>query len=216
MKVIVLGMPRTGTQSLADALIHLGISPVYHMREVGKNQHAPMWAKAIEDKFEDGKPWGREEFDRVMGEYEGKGLADFPAAMFPEELIDAYPEAAVILTVRDNEQQWYDSMMSTVIPAHSQNAHLSIEMYLMEDKCHQQCWSNGFPKDGLAYYRQHNQTVRDAAARRGRKLLEYKPGMGWAPLCEFLGLPLPAADVAYPRADDWQEWKQKRSAEKKA
>lgn len=56
--------------ALAYALIHLGISPVYHMREVGKNQHAPMWAKAIEDKFEDGKPWGREEFDRAMGEYE--------------------------------------------------------------------------------------------------------------------------------------------------
>ena len=40
------------------------------MREVGKNQHAPLWTEAIEAKFEGGVPWGREEFDRILGEYE--------------------------------------------------------------------------------------------------------------------------------------------------
>ncbi|KAK8081805.1 hypothetical protein PG996_000586 [Apiospora saccharicola] len=218
MKVLVLGLPRTGTQSLAEALEQLGISPIYHMREVGKNQHALLWTEAIETKFEGGVPWGCEEFDRILGEYEvsrggvrEKGLADYPAAIFPEELIEAYPEAAVILTVREDEQKWHDSMMSTLIPAHAQNDHRSSDMYRLAAKYHQHCWSNDFPTHGMALYQKHNQAVRDAAARRAKKLLEYKPGMGWAPLCEFLGLPTPAADVPYPRADDWLDFKQKRT-----
>lgn len=40
------------------------------MREVSKNQHAHMWTEAIEARFERGKPWGREEFDRLLGKYE--------------------------------------------------------------------------------------------------------------------------------------------------
>ncbi|KAK8049281.1 hypothetical protein PG994_011011 [Apiospora phragmitis] len=231
MKVIVLGLPRTGTQcrlstpllphlettsiitrepvtdigsplsALAEALIHLGISPVYHVREVGKNQHTPLRTEAIGAMFEVDSPWGREEFDKILDEYEG--LADYPAAIFPEELIEAYPEAAVILTVRDDGQKWHDSMMSTLIPAHAQHNHRSSQMYLLADKYHQHCWSNEFSQHGLALYRRHNKAVRDAASRRGRKLLEYGPGLGWAPLCEFLGFPIPTTDVPYPRADDW-------------
>lgn len=33
--------------------------------------------------------------------------------------MDAYPEAAVILTVRESEDKWYDSMMATLIHAHT-------------------------------------------------------------------------------------------------
>ena len=33
----------------------------------------------------------------------GQALADYPAAIFPTELMTAYPEAAVILSVRSDE-----------------------------------------------------------------------------------------------------------------
>lgn len=50
--------------------MQLVISPIYHMREVGRNQHAPLWTEAIETRFEVGTPWRREEFDRILGEFE--------------------------------------------------------------------------------------------------------------------------------------------------
>lgn len=114
MKVLVLGMPRTGTQSLADALERLGISPVYHMREVGKNKHQAFWIEALDAKFEGrGELFNREKFDQILGPYET--LADYPAAIFPEELMAAYPEASVILSVRRSEDEWLASMKSTLV-----------------------------------------------------------------------------------------------------
>lgn len=41
-----------------------------------------------------------------------QAVADYPAAIFPAELLKAYPEAVVILTTR-SEEAWYNSMMST-------------------------------------------------------------------------------------------------------
>ncbi|KAK7908315.1 hypothetical protein PG985_015618 [Apiospora marii] len=113
MKVLVLNLPPPAE------VIQLDITPIYHMREVGKNQHTPVSTEAIEGGFEGGAPWGREAFDRILGEYEhergtacsfawsrsndanpggvrGKGLTDYPAAVFLKELIEAYLEAAAI------------------------------------------------------------------------------------------------------------------------
>lgn len=85
MEVLVLGLPRTVTQcwyaastdictpayrhaAIADGLALLGYGPIYHMREVGKNKHQQQWVAALEAKFEGkGKPFGREEFDALLG-----------------------------------------------------------------------------------------------------------------------------------------------------
>lgn len=54
-----------------DALARLGVSPGYHMREVGKNGHQALWIEALDAKFDGtGKTWGREDFDRILGSYE--------------------------------------------------------------------------------------------------------------------------------------------------
>jgi hypothetical protein len=87
MEVIVLGLPRTGTQctyaysrfilafancillnsAIAEALKILGYDNTYHMREVGQNKHQSQWIAALEAKFEGkGQPWGREEFDDIF------------------------------------------------------------------------------------------------------------------------------------------------------
>lgn len=57
--------------ALADALKILGYKNVYHMREVGKNQHQRFWIEGLEAKFEGkGKPFGREEFDSFLSSYD--------------------------------------------------------------------------------------------------------------------------------------------------
>jgi hypothetical protein len=63
------------------------------------------WLAALQAKFEGkGKPYGRAEFDRLLGHCQG--VSDLPAILFAEELIEAYPEAKVILTHREFES-WY-------------------------------------------------------------------------------------------------------------
>ena len=58
--------------ALAEALNKLGVSPVYHMREVGKDKHEHLWIEALEAKFEGkGKPWStKEDFDRILENYQ--------------------------------------------------------------------------------------------------------------------------------------------------
>lgn len=92
MQVLVLGPPRTGTQcvfsslhslgipniadqwahqALAEALTQLGISHVYHMREVGKNQHQGLWVRALEDNLEGkGPAWVRDDFEKILAGFQ--------------------------------------------------------------------------------------------------------------------------------------------------
>ncbi|KAI0887381.1 uncharacterized protein GGS22DRAFT_108444 [Annulohypoxylon maeteangense] len=210
MKVLILGMPRTGTQSLADALGRLGIAPVYHMREVGKNKHQTLWIDALDSKFEGkGESFNREKFDRILGPYEA--LADYPAAIFPEELMAAYPEASVILSVRRSEDQWLASMELTLWHAHTHAPSPNPSpMAPLSEKYHRHCWNNDLPAFGRAAYRAHNELVRRLVSDQGRRYLEYTPGDGWAPLCAFLGVEegmVPGAEEPFPRSDDWIEYK---------
>jgi hypothetical protein len=132
-----------------------------------------------------------------------QGVTDYPAAAFPVELMAAYPEAAIILSVR-SEESWYKSMMSTLIHWYTRPDR---EPGLMARLFHDNCWKSDFPANGTAFFRAHNETVRQAA--EGRKFLEYEPGMGWDPLCNFLGLQVPAE--AFPRSDDWASYKKENS-----
>ena len=90
------------------------------MREVAKHNHQTLWISAVASKFEDtedmatGPRTTRADFDRILADYQG--VADYPAAIFPAELAAAYPEAAIILSTR-SEDQWFASMVSTLVHA---------------------------------------------------------------------------------------------------
>ncbi|KAJ5632054.1 P-loop containing nucleoside triphosphate hydrolase protein [Penicillium lividum] len=88
MEILVLG--------LATALNLFGYK-VYHMKDnTIRGDHA-FWTKAMDAKFaKQGKSVDRDDFDQLFaGEY--MAVSDYPAAMFPDELISAYPSAKVIL-----------------------------------------------------------------------------------------------------------------------
>ncbi|KAG4255673.1 hypothetical protein FPRO03_04622 [Fusarium proliferatum] len=198
MQVLVLGLPRTGTQSLADALAILGISPIYHMREVGKNDHADLWTALLYEKFgTDGSSQPPNDLITILSNY--KGVSDYPAAIFVDELLAAFPEAAVILTVR-SEDSWAKSMNQTIV--HYLDHRVIDEttpMAVMARTYSKFCWDNDFKKNGLALFRRHNEQVR--LATKERKFLEYTVGDGWEPLCAFLKAPVPE-NTPFPRKDD--------------
>ena len=106
MRVVGAGFGRTGTTSLKAALEKLGFGPSYSLSEVFANpEHVGFWEAA-------GCPT-REELD-WEGFLAGYGVAvDWPACSFYEELMEAFPEAPVILTVRD-PAPWYESTCSTI------------------------------------------------------------------------------------------------------
>src|SRR5829696_6268764 len=94
MRVIGAGFGRTGTTSLKAALEELGFGPSYSLSEVFRNpEHVGFWEAARRGPA---------------------GVAvDWPACSFYEELMEAFPEAPVILTVRD-PAPWYESTRSTI------------------------------------------------------------------------------------------------------
>ena len=104
MKVIGAGFGRTGTLSVKAALEELGVGPCYHMVEVfDKPGHVALWQAAAEGKSID--------WEELFADY--NAVVDWPACTFYQQLMQAYPEAKVLLTVRD-PQSWYESTKNTI------------------------------------------------------------------------------------------------------
>ncbi|PMD31541.1 hypothetical protein L207DRAFT_442099 [Hyaloscypha variabilis F] len=203
MEVLCLGMGRTGTQSLADALPILGIKPIYHMRDVRKNEHNAAWQALLERKLA-GDKITTEDFDAILGNF--AGTTDWPALTYAEELMDAYPNAALILTVR-SEDAWLTSMNSTLFTMPSSGFFPLFTNYHFgpaEER------TNEIKKAG---FREHNENVKKWARERGRELLVFEVKEGWEPLCRFLGKSVP--EEGFPRSDDWatKGWKKTPASE---
>jgi hypothetical protein len=201
VQVIGSGFGRTGTRSTKDALELLGFGPCYHMEEVIKRpRHARAWLDRAE---------GRDVDWRAL--FSGWGsTVDFPASVVWEELLEVFPDAKVVHTVRD-PQDWWESTVETIatsgervdpwlrrlVPAVDTPFRLN-ELLV---------WDGVF--DGRIHDRDHaiavyeawtDHVVRTVPADR---LLVFDVADGWAPLCDFLGVPVP--DVPYPRRNDRAE-----------
>ena len=98
MKVICAGLSKTGTTSLARALQILG----YNVYDV--SEHFTLHRQEWLDSLETGHlPNFKEVFQGV------DAVTDVPPAYWFEEIAEAFPEAKVILTVKDSEVVWLKS-----------------------------------------------------------------------------------------------------------
>ncbi|KAF7952799.1 hypothetical protein EAE96_006025 [Botrytis aclada] len=112
MQVLCLGLSRTSTMPLQEALNKLGYK-TYHCRVAAPTKgHIPLWLEGFEAKLNgNGKPFGREEFDKILTNF--SATTDMPTVDFSEELLTAYPTAKVILTTRDPDQ-WIESVERSI------------------------------------------------------------------------------------------------------
>lgn len=99
IEVIGAGMGRTGTKSLQAALDLLGYK-TYHFP---LPEHAATWAK-----FVDGRVSSDEVFDTVVKDG-FTATCDNPAADLYAQQLKKYPNAKVVLTVRDSSEKWVAS-----------------------------------------------------------------------------------------------------------
>ncbi|KAK8109630.1 NAD dependent epimerase/dehydratase [Apiospora kogelbergensis] len=215
MKVLCLGMSRTGTMSLFHALQKLGYNP-YHMAVaiMSPRTSLSLWGEALRAKFHgEGPGWGRAEFDRLLGDYDG--VSDVPCNLFAEELLAAYPDAKVVLQTRDVEP-WLRSMDNT---AGVVNRWRSWETVAAWDPS----LAGPFVRFRdlvcpIAFRTVSDFSSADTPARQAfvdhyahirrvvpeDRLLEYKVQDGWGPLCEFLGEEVP--DEPMPHVNDAQQF----------
>ncbi|KAJ8059406.1 hypothetical protein OCU04_012353 [Sclerotinia nivalis] len=205
MQVLCLGLSRTSTMSLQEALNRLGYK-TYHCRVAAPTKgHLPLWLEGFDAKLNgNGKPFGREEFDKILTNF--SAVTDMPAVNFSEELLKAYPDAKVILTTRDSDK-WVESVERSIYAVVHSRLWPVLSIVLPEAIPFRQVvlsaltdWSGGNPEDRKALragFVAHNEKIRKLA--RGR-LLEFNPKDGWEPLCAFLDKPLPNEPYPYVNA----------------
>ena len=200
LKVIGAGFGRTGTLSLKYALEVLGFNACYHMMEAMKNpSHEEVWLRACRGESND--------WDHVFNGFQA--AVDFPSARFWSELAEYYPKAKIVLSLRDADG-WYRSVMNTIYPS-------SVEALKTADPARKQhiamiyavIWDGIFKgriedeSYAKSVFDDWNQQVIDSVPEDN--LLVYRPGDGWAPLCQFLEVPVPAED--YPRVNSTDDFR---------
>lgn len=197
LSVIGTGVGRTGTYSLKLALNRLGVGPCHHMEEVLHNMpvQVPLWSAAAA---------GEPDWSSI---YDGYASAvDWPTAGFFRELLSEYPSARFILTQRDPER-WADSFGATIYTLLAGRDEAPPEMRDWLDMARRVIAKTGFPpgldQDALAEaFKAHNEAVKQTIPADQLLLFEVK--QGWAPLCEFLGVPVPDED--FPRTNHREEF----------
>ncbi len=191
LKVIGAGFGRTGTMSLKLALEQLGFGPCYHMVEVFKLQAWDLWYEASKDP-------AHADWATIFQGYES--TVDWPNATYWKELADAYPEAKIILTERDPDQ-WFDSTQATIFRQLGQGdggfprMAAAVVSALFDHQLHDR-------EICTRVFREHNARVR--ATIPPERLLVYEVAQGWGPLCEFLGVPVPATPM--PKTNTTEEF----------
>jgi hypothetical protein len=179
LKVVGSGLGRTGTKSLQSALNRLGVGPCYHMVEVFSHpEHMQLWIDAGA---------GRPNWEALFAGYHS--TVDYPGARYWRELAAYYPDAKVLHSVRDPDQ-WFDSTQATIFapgfvstqPGPMQ-PFFSAFMGDIRDRLHERAFMT-------EHFRRHTEAVK--AAIPPERLLIYEAGQGWGPLCEFLGVQVPA------------------------
>jgi hypothetical protein len=198
LSIIGAGFGRTGTLSLKLALEQLGFGPCYHMHEVfARPGHAELWRAA--------QTAGDADWSTLLQGY--TAAADWPPAFFWRQLAAHYPQAKIILTVRDADA-WYQSISTTIFPAQClplppQGTPQFPQLVMPRELIRFGTFDDRLDRAHvIGVYRKHNAEVQ-AAVAAGR-LLVYDVTDGWAPLCGFLKVPIPS--LVFPRSNTTQDF----------
>ena len=200
MKVICAGWGRTGTRSLKYALEHINGQPSYHMQNILLNKKdAKKWHDLI---FNNKNNYN---WDNI---YKGYGAClDFPSCNYYKELMDFYPDAKVILNLRDDES-WVKSwnvLNNQILKSFTFRfiAKLPYTSFKLHKDIHNEMILGArgafggakTDEEKMQKFNDWNQSVIDYVPKD--RLLVYKVSEGWDPICKFLNVNLPDISLPY-------------------
>jgi len=186
LRVVGAGLGRTGTHSLKLALEQLLGGPCYHMSElIEREDDTAVWAAAVNGEEVD---WA--------GFLSGfTATVDWPACAFWEQIAAAHPDAVIVLSMRESPKAWADSFERTIAQALQKPVPPEDEAWAERRRMVISMIESTFTPDwrdrdgAIAGYTRHVERVRTTVPP-GR-LVEYRAGDGWEPLCAALGLEIP-------------------------
>jgi hypothetical protein len=205
LKVINAGLGRTGTTSLQAALERLGFGPCYHMFDIiNSEERLSQWEKIV---CAGQRPDWRAVFDGYASAVDG------PPAVYYRQIAQAFPEAKVILTVRDAER-WYQSTFDTLYQFVLRSKENPPDADSMPGRLGRvtstMFWDGLFggrftdKEYAIEVFRKRNAEVVRAIAPGN--LLVFEVSQGWEPLCAFLGADVPPED--FPHVNDTESMRE--------
>ena len=195
MKVIGAGFPRTGTLSMQAALEQLGYH-CYHMKEVLRERgHLDLWHQFVS---------GQTPMDWQTLFHDYDATVDGPACFYYQELMQEFPDAKAVLTVREPEP-WHKSWVTLnrtldrfrplgpFIPKFRKLFRFAEVLFpkiaidpLDPDTC-------------IRAFQAHNAAVQRHVPPD--RLLVFRVTEGWEPLCAFLGCNVPDG-IPFPHLNE--------------
>src|SRR4026207_787211 len=189
LKIIGAGFGRTGTWSTYTALNQLGF-PCYHMAEVILNPqnktHLDFWRKVANSPPGTGHDW-----NEVFANY--TATVDNPGCCVWRELMAAYPEAKVILTLHPRgPEAWYESTIDTIYFTETMWQFKVLQLFTpfgrkFGDIARQLRWGRtlkgvmGDKAKAVECYEAYIDEVKSAVPKD--QLLVFSVDEGWQPLC---------------------------------
>lgn len=195
LKLIGAGLGRTGTASLKVALEELGIGRCYHMSEILQNPACTQdWIDAAN---------GNADWDKIFSGY--TATVDNPGCGFWRELADYYPNAKVILTIRDAEK-WYESTDETIHSLQFASFIKNSPWGEMVQKTVYDTMDNRMQDRDfmVSFFNKRSEEIISTIAPE--RILVYRVKEGWEPLCKFLDVPVPSSE--FPRINTRDETKE--------
>ena len=188
IKVVGLGLGRTGTTSIAMALEILGYTVIHDDEQT---EETDVFAAVEEEDI------GMDEAHEILG-LRGYN-ATFKTAGY--EWVADHPEVKAILTVRDNADKYVDSWLAAAPFVEIIQKRPYCWMATVDDlydsfvEEYMMVTTGGNPDKFLdretlrSHYTTYLQTVQEALP--SDRLLTFNVKQGWEPLCEYLGHPVP-------------------------
>lgn len=210
LQVIGAGLPRTGTASFSEALRILLEAPVYHggtQCTMGQPAEMRSWIKVLKlfpFRADGDRKTALSLIRQRLNGY--AAVTDSPGCGLVPELLELYPDAKVICTVR-GAQAWEKSMAG--VASASTKWFLRAVLLPLPTMRHFVDYINGLRDQWLYMYGETEPPTRVSYDRHIEWLKEIVPADrlvfvevkdGWEPLCRALGKDIP--DVPFPRIND--------------
>jgi hypothetical protein len=150
------------------------------------------------------KPWidlvngAKPDWDLLFTGYHA--CVDWPSAFYWRDIIEHYPDAKVLLTMRSAES-WWNSFKPTILAHILSGQHPNgFAQKLIAEQVF-----DGRPDDREYAIATYNRNVEEVIATVApERLLIHKLGDGWGPLCDWLNVPVPNEE--YPKGNSTQDF----------